>query len=757
MQNDALRIIIIDDNPNIHQDVIKVLTVKPESEAFAQLDTALFGEEKEDAADKSYLPEFQFDTASQGYEGLEKIKAALKEGKPYALAFVDIRMPPGWDGVETIQRIWKVDPDIQIVICTAYSDYSWEETVQQLGMSDNYLILKKPFDYIAIRQLACALTRKWLLTKATKRHTELLQKTVQNKTENLQQSLSLLRATLESTKDAVFVVDLDDHVIDYNQLFVKMWEIPQSVLKTREESLFQEHMTGKIAGSEKYLRALKTLKANINNKVQLSLTLQNGKVLECFSHPHRLQGRTVGQVWSFRDVTDRTYLEKELEYQATHDIVTKLPNRVLLADRLKQAISQAKRYNNGFCVFFMDLDRFKLVNDSLGHEAGDKLLLQVAKRLSMLIRQEDTCSRVGGDEFIMIFPKVSQGKDIEKLARKVIAAFKMLFDVDGQKVSITTSIGISIFPENGKTALTLLKHADLAMYEAKSRSGNQFHFYTKVLNLHSRQRYQREMELREAIQKNEFFLLFQPQFDIDKKTLLAVEALIRWQHPRKGVILPLDFIPAAEESGLIISLGEWVLRATCKQIAAWHRAGMPYIRVAVNVATQQLKQANFAEVIHSLLAEYSVPPRYLELEITENVIITHPDILYMLTKLKKIGIKIVLDDFGTGNSSLNYLSKAHIDGLKIDKAFISNIACCRSDEAIIEAIITMGKSLGFKVLAEGVETQKQINFLKDRACQEVQGFYYSHPVSSKKLAEFVQSNAIKVNANGHAKKQGKHS
>lgn len=739
MQNEALRIIIIDDNPNIHQDVIKVLTVNKQSDTFAELDTALFGEEQSSASSENYLPEFEFDTASQGKEGLEKIKIAFDEGNPYALAFVDIRMPPGWDGIETIQRIWKVDPDIQIVICTAYSDYTWEDTVQKLGMSDNYLILKKPFDYIAIRQLACALTRKWLLTRVTKNQTEFLQQTVKEKTQTLQQSLSLLRATLESTKDGVFVVDLDNNVIDYNQLFIKIWEIPKTLLKTKDENLIQEHMVNQIIHPEKYTETLDNVKADINNTTRQSIRLKNGKVLECFSHPHRLNGETVGQVWSFRDVTERDFLEKELEYQATHDALTDLPNRVLLADRLKQAISKATRYKTGFSVFFIDLDRFKLVNDSLGHEFGDKLLLEVAKRLSTLIRQEDTFSRVGGDEFIMIFPELTHEQDITKLAHKIIDSFKAPFNIGEQEISITSSIGISIFPMNGKTPSKLLKNADLAMYQAKARNGDQFYFYTEVLNRHSRQRFRQEMDLRQALKNNEFFLLFQPQFDIHKKKLLAVEALIRWRHPRKGVILPLAFIPAAEDSGLIINLGEWVLREACKQIVSWHSEGLPYIRTAVNIATQQLKQSNFAELVQSLLEEYKVPPQYLELEITENVIITHPDVLHMLNQLKKIGVKIVLDDFGTGNSSLNYLKKAHIDGLKIDKDFISNISQSRSDEVIIEAIITMGKSLGFKVLAEGVETKKQISFLKNRACDEVQGFYYSHPISPTRLTDFLKS------------------
>lgn len=741
MKNERLRIIIIDDNVNIHKDVIKVLTLNKQSEVFEELDTAIFGQEN--AAEKkadNYLPEFEFDTASQGREGVEKIKVAVEKGRPYALAFVDIRMPPGWDGVETIQRIWAIDPDIQIIICTAFSDYSWEETIQKLGMSDNFLILKKPFDYIAIRQLACALTQKWLLMKETKRHTEHLQETVKEKTQTLQQSLSLLRATLESTTDGVFVVDLEKNVIDYNQLFIKIWEISKTLLKHKDERLLQEHIINKIIDPSEYKDVLKTVYANIDETTKQSVKLKNGKVLDCFSYPHRLNGVIVGRVWSFRDVTERTFLEKKLEHQATHDALTDLPNRVLLYDRIQQAIANAKRHNKGFSVFFLDLDRFKLINDSLGHEIGDSLLLEVANRLTKLIRGDDTFSRVGGDEFVILFPGIAKEGEIITLAHKIESAFQRPFTVAKNEINITSSIGISIYPLNGKTPSKLLKNADLAMYKAKESQGNQFHFYTEKLNKWSQQRLKQEIELQYAINNNEFFLLFQPQFDIENKELLAVEALIRWQHPKKGIILPMSFIPLAEETGQIVLIGEWVIRETCRQIAAWKAQGLPYIRTAVNVAMQQLKQANFAEMIATILKEHNVSPQFLELEITENVIITHPEVMRMLNQLKHIGIKIVLDDFGTGNSSLNYLKKIHIDRLKIDKAFVSNISHSRSDEVIIEAIIAMGRSFGFKVLAEGVETQRQIKFLKNNHCDEVQGYYYSHPISSADVLNYLKTN-----------------
>lgn len=739
MQNAELRIIIIDDNPSIHQDVIKVLTAEKRSKSFDDLDSALFGENAPVGEADNYLPEFQFETASQGREGVHKIIAALREKRPYALAFVDIRMPPGWDGIETIKHIWKVDRNIQIVICTAFSDYTWEDTINELGMSDNFLILKKPFDQIAVRQLACALTKKWLLAKKSKEHTEFLDKTVKEKTSSLSESLSLLRATLESTEDGVLVVDLNKKIIDYNMQLIKIWDVSQALLDEKNEELIQEFFIDKIQDSDDYKKALKELYHNVEDISKHEIKLKSGKILECCSHPHRLNDATIGRVWSFRDITDRAFLEKELEYQATHDVLTDLPNRSLLYDRIKQAIITETRYNKSIALLFFDLDRFKLVNDSLGHEFGDKLLCAVAKRLLSKIRNEDTLARLGGDEFVLVLSKLSHDQDIINIAEKIISSFDQLFIIDGHDITITSSIGISLFPRDGSTPGELLKNADLAMYQAKEQGGNQFVFYMDKLSQQSSKKFTKETELREAIKNNEFFLLYQPEYEIDSTDVLSVEALIRWQHPKKGLILPIAFIPAAEDSGLIVPIGEWVIREACKQIKAWHAEGLHMIRVAVNVSSQQLKQTNFAEKVQQILTEFDVPAKYLEIEITENVVITHVEVIHMINQLKALGVNIVLDDFGTGNSSLNYLKHIHIDRLKIDRSFVRNISRSHSDEVIIEAIIAMSKSLNFKVLAEGVETQGQLDFLKSKNCDEVQGFFYSQPLSSSSISNYVNA------------------
>ncbi len=744
MDNKVLKIIVIDDNPKIHEDIIKVLSIhtgEGQSEKFEQLDDALFGEKTNDAESKPAqpLPMFEFETATQGQEGVKKIKQAFDSGLPYALAFVDVRMPPGWDGIETVSHIWDIDPEIQIVICTAYSDYSWEETIEKLGMNDNFIILKKPFDSVAVRQIACALTRKWLLARDAQNHTLFLQKSIEDKTKSLQQSLSLLRATIESSKDAVMVVDLNNKVVDYNNNIIKMVDVPDVLMKTKDAELILQYISNKIEAPAKYQENLKRFKKERNAQTKQVLHMKDAKVLECYSQPYLLNNAIAGRVWGFHDVTEQEYLKNELEYQASHDALTGLPNRILLYDRIKKEIDVSIRNQKSFAILFFDLDRFKLINDSLGHNKGDELLCAVANRLRALIRKSDTLSRLGGDEFVMLLPDVSNAHNAMLFAQKINDAFKRHFNIASREISISSSIGICLYPTDGKTVSTLLRSADLAMYNAKEQGGNRFYFYTEKLNKEAQKRLTQESELRQAIAKEQFFLVYQPQFSISHRDFIAVEALIRWRHPTKGVILPYFFIPIAEESGLIVPIGEWVIREVCKQIKAWHDAKLPYIRVAVNVAAEQLKQLNFDEVVQGILKEYNVPPEYLEIEITENVIITHKEIMRMLDKLKKIGVSIILDDFGTGNSGFNFLKQISIDCLKIDRSFVNNISKSRCDEVIIEAIIAMAKSMDLKVTAEGVENQIQLEFLKNKRCDTVQGFYYSKPIDAKELVKYLQS------------------
>ncbi len=743
--NQNLRLIVIDDNPDIHQDFIKILmTSKPQAKQDAEiqdLERAIFGSEVSDAV----LSKFEIDTATQGKEGVEKIAAAMQEGKPYALAFVDIRMPPGWDGIETIKHIWEVDSNIQVVICTAYSDYTWEETVEQLGQKDNLLILKKPFDNVSVRQLACALTRKWQLLEESKQYTSSLEEKVQQRTESLNKSLSLMRATLESSADGVLVVNNDSQITDFNNKFIDMWHFPDSIIQNKKFDVMLEYITSIIDNPDAVTADMEKIEHDSNEIVIGHIKFKDKRIFEYYAQPYTVENTMVGRVWSFRDISIRASLEEELQYQATHDLLTGLPNRVLLRDRLKQAIAKYDRANTKFGILFLDLDRFKLINDSISHEAGDTVLCAVTDRLKSVLRDEDTLSRLGGDEFVIIANDVKDETGLAELANKLLGVFDSHFSVEGHDVMLSTSIGICVYPNDGRNIDLLLRNADIAMYHAKELGANQYQFYTDELNKKNKERLNKEMELRQAIANNEFILYYQPQFDLKSEKLVSIEALIRWLHPTKGMILPLDFIPLAEETGLIVPIGEWVLRSACKQVKQWQKQGLPHIRVAVNITTKQFKVYNLVQIIDDILKETALEPRYLELELTETMVINNIEIVNTIHELKKLGIQIVLDDFGTGYSSLNYLRQIPVDRLKIDQSYVQNIESDRGDDVIIQAIIAMAKSMNLEVLAEGVESKNQLEFLKKQKCGEVQGFYFSKPISAADCEKILkESDAPKL-------------
>lgn len=747
-ESNKMRIMIIDDNTAIHHDFIKILlgSVKRDTDQkLSELEKNLFMTEEVATNTEETTPEFEIETASQGQEGVEKIAAALKENKHYALAFVDIRMPPGWDGIETIKRIWELDSSVQIVICTAYSDYTWEETVKELGKKDNLLILKKPFDSTAVRQLACALTRKWQLGLEAEQHTASLESRIEERTATLNQSLSLMRATLESSADGILVADNSGKINDLNNKFLEMFGISSAEIKNYNFDSLIQYITEQIDNSTAFTSDLKQIKEQSKESCIGHINLKDKRILEYYTQPYTLNDKTLGRIWSFRDITIRSSFEEKLQYQATHDVLTGLPNRVLLLDRIRQAIAKSDRNKKMFAVLFLDLDRFKLINDSLSHDVGDEVLRIVATRLQAHMRKEDTLVRLGGDEFVIVVENIKNENDIINFCNQLLGAFKEPFIVYEHKLILSTSIGISIYPKDGNSIDLLLRNSDTAMYHAKDLGTNQFQFYTEELNKQSLLRLEKEAELRSALENNEFFLYYQPQVDIKAEKLVSVEALIRWQHPTKGVILPVDFIPIAEETGLIVPIGEWVIRTACQQNKAWQDAGLTPIRVAVNITTKQFRLFNFIDMIKTILQETELQPEYLELELTENIIINNIDMINNVHKLKEMGVQISLDDFGTGYSSLNYLREIPVDRIKIDQSYIQHIESGRGDDAIIQAIIAMAKSLNLEVLAEGVETKKQFEFLKAQKCAEVQGFYFSKPISSYECEKLLKdSKQLKI-------------
>ncbi|HSW93974.1 MAG TPA: EAL domain-containing protein [Gammaproteobacteria bacterium] len=733
------RILIIDDNPSIHHDFIKILKTESLTD-FDQARKKLFGSVTDTTQTSSIsFPLFEIDTASHGEEGAERIRKAFQAGEPYALAFVDIRMPPGWDGIETIKHIWEIDKNIQIVICTAYSDYSWEETVAHLGKTDNLLILKKPFDNVSVRQLAFALTTKWKLGEETRNYTANLQKQVTDRTVSLQKTLSIVKSTFESSNDGIIVIDNEGTIVDYNNKLVSLLGIPESVIFTRREEEFLLHIQNQLENPENFLSILENIHKNPDKNSIDVIKFKNGKIFECYTQPHTLDKKIIGRVMDFRDITRRANLEEKLKFQATHDLLTGLSNRVELMDKMKLAIKLSQLNHSSFAVLFLDLDRFKLINDSLSHQVGDELLIQVADRLKTSIRAEDALARIGGDEFVILLMNIKSEEDVDDKVKSILMHFQKPFNIAERQITMTTSIGIGIYPKDGAAVDVLLRNADSAMYSSKAKKGNIYQFYTEKMNEKNLDALDREVELRKAIENNEFFLVYQPQFDLAKQKIVAAEALIRWKHPTKGVLLPIDFMPLAEETGLIVPIGEWVLRKACLQIMEWKNANLPMIRVAVNVTSHQFKHYDLVGKIDQILKETHLDPKFLEIELTENVILSNPEIIKAITELKKLGVIIAIDDFGTGYSSLSYLHKIPLDRLKIDGSFIRHIHSPEDDEVIIRAIIAMAKNLNLEVLAEGVETTDQLNFLKKYDCDDIQGFYFSVPLTSEKIKEYLRN------------------
>ena len=542
---------------------------------------------------------------------------ALSDGRPYAMAFVDMRMPPGWDGLETIERLWAVDPDVQVVICSAHSDYDWTEVIARLDHADKLLVVKKPFEPVEVLQCACALTRKWQNERVLRRQVETLEQVVSARTQGLEAA------------------------------------------------------------------------------------------------------------------------NRQLRHLATHDALTGLPNRVLLEDRVAQAIAHADRDQTQFALILLDLDRFKLVNDSLGHRAGDELLKEVARRLTGVARSVDTVARLGGDEFVLVVSPIAAGEDAEGIARRALAALAAPVRIADVDVHTSPSIGMAFYPAHGATSETLFAHADAAMYWAKQCGRNNIQSFAPGMNGATQERVKLESDLHAALAGGQFELHYQPKVETTTGRIHGVEALIRWRHPERGLIAPAQFIPLAEENGLIGPIGEWVVREACRQAKAWERAGLPPVRVAVNLSASQFRRGSLVEMIRNALAAADLAPWSLEVELTESAVMSDlEESVTILEQLSQMGEIVSVDDFGTGYSSMSYLRRFPIDKLKIDRAFISEIISRPDDASIVRAIVSLAHSLRLKVVAEGVETPEQLAVLKSLGCDQYQGYHFSaalHPADFERL------------------------
>ncbi|HEY6241742.1 MAG TPA: EAL domain-containing protein [Burkholderiales bacterium] len=440
-----------------------------------------------------------------------------------------------------------------------------------------------------------------------------------------------------------------------------------------------------------------------------------------------------------KDITERKHDEEHIQFLANHDALTSLPNRAMFSEVLSLAIENARRYHRNFAVLFIDLDRFKIINDTLGHEAGDKLLQEMGTRLAQTVRSSDVVARLGGDEFVVLVQEVGEARQVAAVARKVLSALVKPMFIQGQECLVTASIGICMYPAEARDEQSLMKNADIAMYRAKEDGKNNYKFYSEDINVHSFEKLALETSLRRGLERNEFFLHYQAKLDLHTKRITGVEALVRWQHPDIGMVPPMQFIPLAEETGLIVPIGKWVLNTACAQNIAWQREGLPPLSMAVNLSARQFADEDLVKDIAAALENSGMQPQLLELELTESMVIQNAERAgKVLAELKKMGVRLAIDDFGVGYSSLTHLKRFPIDTLKVDRSFIRDLPQDPEDRALTEAIIAMGKSLNLTVVAEGVETIEQQTFLHDHNCDEMQGFFFSKPIPSDQFAELLR-------------------
>ena len=455
---------------------------------------------------------------------------------------------------------------------------------------------------------------------------------------------------------------------------------------------------------------------------------------------HDRHGRVTGAVMVFHDVSSTRALSLNLAHQAQHDSLTGLPNRLLLDDRLNHAMVLARRHGVKLALLYLDLDRFKNVNDSLGHEIGDRLLKVIAQRLLGCVRGSDTVSRQGGDEFVILLSEVAAGQDAAVSAEKILRTLNAPVDIDGHHLHVSASIGIAIYPEDGEDAVSLLKHADFAMYHAKDCGRKNFQFFREDMNVRALERQSIEDGLRLALERGELALYYQPIVDLWSGMPTGVEALIRWRHPHRGLLFPEQFVPIAEECGLILPLGRWALMEACRQNRAWQDAGLPPLRIAVNVSAVELRHKDFVEGVRKCLTDSGLPAQHLELELTETFLMQDSaSTALVLGSLKELGVQLALDDFGTGYSSLSHLRGFPIDTLKIDQAFVSELDTNPDDASIVRAVIGLGRSLNIRVVAEGLETAAQLARLREQRCPEGQGYYFSRPVTADEFPHLLLS------------------
>ncbi len=555
-----------------------------------------------------------------------------------------------------------------------------------------------------------------------------------------------LRVTLASIGDAVMTTDTQGRIVSLNRVAESLTGWTHAEASGRPiETVFHivhEH-TGRLA-MDPASRALEEgAVAGLASHTVLTARDGTERSIEDIASPIRdAQGDVVGMVLVFRDETERKRADERIQYLAHHDELTGLPNRALLQDRIEQAMAHAHRSAGILALLFIDLDRFKTINDSLGHLVGDQLLRQVAERLQHCVRQVDTLARLGGDEFVIVLGDIADAEDAARVAYKIMASVTQPYSVGSRVLDTSCSIGISMYPTDGRDAQTLMRKADMAMYHAKDEGRNNYQFYSDYMNTKEAERLGLENALRRGLERSEFLLHYQPIVDLTTNKIVSLEVLLRWRHPEMGLIPPSKFIPVAEDTGMIVPIGDWVLETACKQARTWLDRGLPPVRLAINLSAAQFNQHDLATQVAIVLSNSGLDAACLQLEITEGMTMREPDRTgKALADLRAMGIVLIIDDFGTGYSSLSYLKRLPIGGLKIDRSFVDGVPGDANDSALTRAIIAMADSLGLRVIAEGVETPMQHRFLKEAGCQEFQGYLFSQPRSPTDIEALLRRHA----------------
>jgi diguanylate cyclase (GGDEF)-like protein/PAS domain S-box-containing protein len=648
---------------------------------------------------------------SEGLERLDGIAAIV----------VDLYLPDT-RGIDTFDRLFRAAPKVPILILIESQHEETAKLAVQAGAQD-YLFTDRLDAYLLPKAVG------GMIERATY-------------AEALFEEKEFAQITLNSIGDAVVSTDVSGKVTYLNAVaeILTGWSLKEARGRPLEDVFRIIDATTRNTAQNPMMLAIRANKATAltSNCVLIRRDGVESGIEDSTAPIHDRQGAVTGAVMVFHDVSAARAMTLKMSYLAQHDSLTDLPNRVLLNDRLSEAISLSSRYQRKLALLFIDLDHFKHINDSLGHPVGDRLLQLVARRIFSCVRGSDTVGRQGGDEFVVLLWEVRHAEDAAITAAKILETLRLSYEIDAHQLHITASIGIATYPDDGTDAETLMKKADLAVYHAKETGRDSYQFFRSEMSERAIEHQSLEASLRHAIERQELVLHYQPKLSLTTGGIVGVEALIRWRHPDRGLVSPGQFIAIAEDCGVIVPIGRWVLREACRQARAWQIAGQPSLCVSINVSSVELRSPGFVAGVRTILKETGLQPRFLELELTETALMEAArSIAGALSELKDIGVQLALDDFGTGYSSLTHLKRFPIDAFKIDQSFVRDLATDQDETGIVSTMIGMGKSLHMRVVAEGVETREQLKILKKHGCPQAQGYYFSRPVPGEDFAQLL--------------------